>query len=136
MKPLLKKCSKCKEEKEYKNFNKNRAMEDGYSYYCKPCSSQIVKDFWAKHPEKKRNKKYEGYNAEYYKENKDKILKHTKKYYEKNKDYWKKYRQEHKAEAIAAVKKWEDKNKEYRRNYYLNVIKPKRAKLKNEKRNK
>ena len=33
-----KRCSKCKEVKPLKEFNKNRAMQDGFSHYCKICS--------------------------------------------------------------------------------------------------
>lgn len=33
----MKICSKCKEEKEYTFFSKNRAMKDGYCNQCKVC---------------------------------------------------------------------------------------------------
>ncbi len=49
-----KRCSKCKEVKPpLKEFNKNRAMQDGLSHYCKICSRKES----AKWREKKEQRK-------------------------------------------------------------------------------
>lgn len=59
----MKKCSKCKEEKELSEFNKQASKRDGYSYICKTCK-----------------KGYYNYNL-----NKEHILKINRIYYKNNK---------------------------------------------------
>lgn len=41
---LVKKCSKCKIEKELKYFSNNIGMKDGKSHYCKNCKSIYVRE--------------------------------------------------------------------------------------------
>ena len=41
----MKKCSKCKIEKEYTAFHKRTASKDGYHYYCKECASSSRKEW-------------------------------------------------------------------------------------------
>ena len=33
----MKKCKKCQNTKPYSDFGINKASNDGYSFYCKPC---------------------------------------------------------------------------------------------------
>lgn len=42
---ILKRCCKCKEEKELKCFNKNRSKKDGYASYCKDCKKEEAKKY-------------------------------------------------------------------------------------------
>ena len=36
------KCSTCKIEKHFSEFNKNRSRKDGYCYHCRICSNKRV----------------------------------------------------------------------------------------------
>ena len=65
----MKKCTKCKVEKEITKFGVDKQRKDGLYPSCKECSKEYRK-------ENKDKKK------EYYKKNKDKI----KEYYKENKD--------------------------------------------------
>jgi predicted GIY-YIG superfamily endonuclease len=56
----MKTCSKCKEEKPFSEFFKDRSRKDGLYYYCKVCRAEIAKS--------------------YYKKNKEKIIEQTHKY--------------------------------------------------------
>lgn len=81
----MKKCSKCKIEKEYSNFNKNKYNKDGYQYHCKDCrvESRI------KNKDKKRI-----YDSEYSLKNKNKIKERCKNWKQNNKDKINKYNRE------------------------------------------
>lgn len=50
--PTLKKCSCCKEKKEYDEFPKNRQRHDGYHVYCKNCQNLKAKQWRKKNPAK------------------------------------------------------------------------------------
>ena len=90
----MKKCSKCKVEKEKKDFNKDMQKRDGLCSKCKNCT----KEHYSKNKEKilKQSKEYQKenrakilkqkkeYYKKYYKENKEKILKRSKEYRLKN----------------------------------------------------
>lgn len=41
----MKKCSKCKQEKNYSEFPKNRTAKDGYNNYCNFCKNQYQKRY-------------------------------------------------------------------------------------------
>ena len=69
----MKKCSKCKEERSFSKFHKNKFNKDGYQYQCKDCK-------------KSYNSRYSEYKKQYYLKNKDRILKKNRQYYENNKE--------------------------------------------------
>lgn len=72
----MKTCSKCKEEKLFSEFHRNRSRKDGYNHNCKTC---VIKY-------KTLNKtKISSYVHQYYELNKDKILVYQKAYCERNK---------------------------------------------------
>lgn len=62
----MKKCSKCKENKQLDEFSKSHKTRDGLQYNCKDC--------WAK------------YNASHYVKNKEKIAQQEKDYRTKNRE--------------------------------------------------
>jgi len=86
----MKKCVKCKNEKEFIEFTKNKRSRDGRWCYCKECVSEIGRIERAKNPEKYREKsrRYRENNREKYKE----ICKrHYQKNIEKKKEERRKY---------------------------------------------
>lgn len=93
MKVIVKKCSKCKELKDFTFFNKGKSYKDGYRPSCKQCDKSSI--------DKSRRKKYK---RRYYLENKEKLNKMSRNYYNENKEsiklyhicYSKKYYQENK----------------------------------------
>ena len=42
---MLKKCSKCCEEKDLNEFHKNPQAKDGHSYICRTCTSKLQKEY-------------------------------------------------------------------------------------------
>jgi hypothetical protein len=77
----MKKCSKCKIEKDYSFFGVRKASKDGYSYICKECKVLIDKEYQLNNPEKIKDR-----NKKYYIENKDTIKETSSKYYIENKE--------------------------------------------------
>lgn len=61
----MKICDMCKTEKEYTEFNKNRARKDGVQTYCRKCSTDR---------NNKNRDKLRADSRTYYKENKQEIL--------------------------------------------------------------
>jgi len=72
----MKKCTKCKIEKELSEFHKNKTKPDGYAYWCKECKSE--------------------YRVQYNIKNKEKIRKFKQIYYLKNKEKQNIYQKEYK----------------------------------------
>ena len=66
---MEKQCNKCFSVKSLNNFYKDYSKKDGLKNICDECSKTAVKN-WQKHSEK-----YKTTSKEYYKNNKDKILK-------------------------------------------------------------
>lgn len=50
----MKKCTKCKLEKNEIQFHKDRTTKDGLEYRCKECKSELSKERRLKDPEKAR----------------------------------------------------------------------------------
>lgn len=48
-----KKCSKCKEVKQVSDFSKDKGQKSGYACRCKECSTQVSKESYYKHREKR-----------------------------------------------------------------------------------
>jgi hypothetical protein len=96
----MKKCSKCKEEKELTEFHKDSSKSSGLYPQCKHCKNEFMsskKDYYSKTREKYRE------------ENKEKIYKSTKEWRGKNKEHRK-----------DVYKSWLEKNKEKRAEYMKN----------------
>lgn len=85
---FIKRCSKCKEEKNIDFFNKNKGTKDGYNYYCKKCCGIYSKKHHIKNCERinKRNKQYRINNPEKVSEaNKQWRINNPEKFKEMNK---------------------------------------------------
>jgi len=120
--PILKKCSKCKKEKPFLDFGKNKNQQDGLHHYCKMCrkvwcenNQEKITEYslnWRrKNPEKYKliqksflNKRPE-YNKRYKEKNKEKIL-------ERSRLWAKKFRDENPEKARAIYNKWAKNNPE------------------------
>lgn len=93
----MKTCTKCKEEKELSEFNKDSRTKDGLTYSCKACA------------------------AEYHRENREAILERKKKYYRENKEMLleknNKYRRENREAVLEGKKKYEVSNAKYELHY-------------------
>ena len=88
----MKVCSKCKEEKEFINFSKNKTRKDGYDNNCKSCVKQLYQKNKQKISERQRQYRQENkenirkYRKKYDQENKEKIKEQQKQYRESNKE--------------------------------------------------
>jgi hypothetical protein len=89
-------CSKCKEEKEVCEFNKDSVRKDGLRGECKSCRKIIKK--------------------KYYDENQIKILEKKKNFYENNKEYLKQKSLEYHYNNVKKIK--ERKKQYYQNNKY------------------
>jgi len=115
----MKKCFRCKEEKPFEFFCKNKRVSDGYSQQCKFCSKE--------YHSKNRDLILEG-QKEYYSENKEIIKEQQKEYYSENKDIVKErqieYYNNNKENISLRKKKYNDINKnitrENKKIYYQN----------------
>jgi hypothetical protein len=90
---MIKKCIKCKIEKPFLNFSKNKRQKDGLQKYCKYCHKIYIRQYqrdnkervltriykWVKNNQEKRKNT----NKKYYKNNKKKINKKNVKYAKK-----------------------------------------------------
>jgi hypothetical protein len=76
---MLKKCSKCLEEKMASEFNNQKSGRDGKCAHCKACAQKLYKEY------REKNLQNELKRANAYKaKNKDKMLNYYKKYRQKN----------------------------------------------------
>ena len=113
-------CTKCKVEKEFREFHKHKTAKYGLNLQCKSCK----KESYEKNKENTLLK-----SKEYYKNNKDKIIEYSKKQYENNKDkilvnrkqnidkekkasYSKKYYKDNKEKLNIKSKNYYDDNRE------------------------
>lgn len=126
-------CSKCKIEKNIENFSKKR---NGYSYYCKECNKEYLKEYYKKI---KSTKEYQEKRKEYsksYKRPQTSIERHiqkTKEWRKQNKEhikeYAKRYDEEHREEKIKKARKWRKNNPErvklyQQKDYHKRMINP------------
>lgn len=103
----MKKCYKCKEEKQLQEFSKDKSKKDGLNSACKVCSKVMVQS--------------------YHKQNREKVKSSRKIYNEKNRDknreYWESYYTLNKEALLGKASKWYQENKEdyleYRKVYNL-----------------
>tara|TARA_R100001244_G_scaffold23249_1_gene24014 strand:+ start:182 stop:793 length:612 start_codon:yes stop_codon:yes gene_type:complete len=77
----MKKCTKCKVDKEITCFGKRADNNDGLMYHCKECRKESKKEY-----RKKNKDKIKEYHKEHYKANKDKRKERQKEYRKENKD--------------------------------------------------
>ena len=111
----MKTCSKCKEEKPFSEFYKNRTRKVGYQSYCKACSRERHKSYYEKNKDlfRERHRKYyqenkerkNEYNRKYRLENVEKERERHSKYYQENKDFHNEYCQKYHKNQPAGVYK-------------------------------
>ena len=75
----MKRCKKCKEEKEFSQFYKNSTAKDGFRSHCKACVSAHQKKYKENNPEKVLASK-----RKYAENNRETIRIKNRKYREKN----------------------------------------------------
>jgi len=151
---MVKTCSKCKEEKSYAEFHKNKSSKDGYEFRCKSCRKEQGKKYYEAYKEKikayrEANKeKIKAIKKAYYEANKDKkkaqvkayreankekIKAKDKAYYEANKEkrkaYNKSYYEANKDKIITQAKAYREANKEKRKAYNKSYIKANKDKI-------
>lgn len=78
----MKICRKCLEFKDMLEFHKNKQTKDGYAAYCKPCKSELDKEWISTRPDqiekrKNRSKEWQKNNSEQYKKSVDKWKKNN-----------------------------------------------------------
>lgn len=101
----MKICTKCKIEKFYNNFYKDKYNKDGYKSYCKECSNLVHFDFLKRNPNigKEINKRYSKNHKEEIKQrnksyrlnNQEKLAEYEKNRSEVRKPYRKIYNEEY-----------------------------------------
>ena len=74
-------CTKCKDEKSYSEFHKNKEKKDGLRLECKICHKQDRKEYYLKNKEKEIE-----YREKYYKIKENNIKEYSKKYRKINKE--------------------------------------------------
>jgi hypothetical protein len=135
----MKKCSKCKIEKDDSDFHKCNNTKDGLYSSCKECRKLVSAEYYKNNKETiiDTSKQYYNdnksiileYRKEYYEDNKEIILRHNKQYYEDNKEevliVQKTYRDSHKNQR----KKYNLKNKEAIKEYNKKYAKSNRNKI-------
>lgn len=93
----MKVCSKCKIEKHFEDFYKDKSTKDGFRYSCKSCDKQHYennKEYRKKYREKNKEHRKE-YSKQYYKNNKEELKDKSKQWIENNKEYRKEYNKEY-----------------------------------------
>jgi len=124
---VLKKCTKCGEEKPITEFNKHKLYKCGYRSYCKACGfmyrqankerSSIVAKAYRDANKERTSERVKKWNAE----NKERVAANVKAYYEANKEkmdaYRKSWYEENKEQHHASVKEWRENNIERWRSY-------------------
>mgnify|MGYP005630029589 CR=1 FL=1 len=122
----MKKCSKCKVEKEFKEFQKDKQKKDGLSCSCSVCRRRSNKIYYDNNREKesKRKKIYYQNNKEkenlrvkeWYKNNKEEYISKQRIYYLNNKEKVSKrkkiYRQNNKEKIALKSKIYRQNNRE------------------------
>ena len=136
----MKTCTKCKAQKVFFEFSKNKAQKDGYHSQCKSCAKEYLKQYIENNKEKikekekqyreKNKEKEKERNKKYIKNNKNKIKEYrkeyAKKYYKKNKEkiieYNKDYRKNNKEKFKELYKKYRKNNKEKFKDYHKEYV--------------
>lgn len=82
----MKECRRCKIEKTYNEFSKNKRQKDGHYSYCKVCKKEE--------------------DARLYKRNPEQTKERNKRYIDKTKKWWKEYRTSLKCERCGENRFW------------------------------
>lgn len=104
----MKKCTKCKKEKDSDKFYRDKNTRDGLRYCCKECFAKLSKKW------KDENKeKYNNGRLSYYRRNRKKINKRTRDYQAKLRECVRAYHEVYnRPETIQEFKeRWFDENK-------------------------
>ena len=124
----MKTCPKCKEEKPFSEFHKNRAKKDGYQNQCKVCRKAINKLTYDKYGEKNRERA-----RKYAKENKERRKEYARKYTQENREKIKEYRKKcylkNKEKILEYHREWREENKDYLKEYQLSYRSKNRQRL-------
>jgi len=104
----MKKCTKCKVEKEFNCFHKKTDSVDGLASYCKECKKEISNKYY-----KDNKEKFKEISNKYKKNNKEKIKQRNKEYRTNNKEYNKEYFKKYYKNNTQIIK---NKTKEYKKN--------------------
>ncbi len=100
----MKKCTKCKVDKELTQFGKDKSKKNGLSNKCSECYKEYYK----------QNKEYVLKRCkEYDFKNKEKKSEYIKKFYKENKTYFQEYNNENKTKQKEYFKKRHKDNREY-----------------------
>ena len=89
----MKKCSKCKIEKDLSEFWKHKINKDGLRNICKECVRKYKKE---------NNKHMKEYSKNWQKDNPEKCREYSIKYYENNPDKFREHRRKRRALKIEA----------------------------------
>jgi hypothetical protein len=118
----MKKCYKCREEKQLQEFAKDKSKKDGLNSACRVCSSLMIKEYSENNRDKikssrkiyneKNKEKNKEYWESYYAINKETLLEKAKEWYQENKEEYTEYRKTYNSEN-------EDKIKQYEKSYYI-----------------
>lgn len=109
---MSKVCSRCEESKPVEAFGKNKTKTDGLVVWCRTCTVEYRKEYYAKNKEKVKEcqKRYRAKNIE-------KVKALDKKRYEKNKEKIKEQTIKNKDRRAKVYRAWREANKEKRQEY-------------------
>jgi len=110
----MKKCTKCKIEKELNDFGKHKENKDGLTGDCKSCKKEYDKERYQANKER-----FKEYRKEYYQANKEHRIEQMKEYRKAKKEKIKEYYQDNKERFKEYTKEYRKANKE-RINEYIN----------------
>ena len=96
----MKTCSRCKEEKPFSEFHKNRSQKDGYQNQCKVCRYEANKSYREKNKDRIRE-----YNHKNYQENKEHYTEYNRKHRQENRDHYREYSRKYRKNLPAGVYK-------------------------------
>jgi hypothetical protein len=110
---MLRKCSKCQEEKNLEDFTKDKRNPSGRSYECYVCHRKRGQEYQKKMPDEVRKRKLAS-RDEYGKRNREKINEKNRERHSKNpekqKEHARKYRESHRIEMVEYTRKWRKRN--------------------------
>jgi hypothetical protein len=98
---MCKVCSKCKTEKNFEFFSKNKTRKDGYAPYCKQCQAVANKESNQKHKEDRN-----AFARSWRQDNREKHLNTLKKYRDKNKPLRASLQMKRKAAKLCRTPSW------------------------------
>jgi len=101
-------CTKCKQEKQLIEFNKNKRQNDGFQTYCKVCQKEYIK----------QNKlQLEIYYQDWFSENKQERNEYNKLHRKKNLQKYKNYNKQYRSKES-----YKEKRRQYERNLAKNSL--------------